>query len=276
MTIRILTVAAALALPVLAQDPRPASAPAVQAVSAETENMFYRAFYLERGEKRGAEALPLYEKFLAAAPNHRFAKKAAESCIAILNQDGKIEEADKVREKYAAILRRPAAAEGAAEAPAAPERPGRGQRGEGAPGRGQMTPEARAERVAELKKQLEEAKAAGNDEQVARLERMIQMMESGRGGAGGQGGRGGRGMGIFGDTKLADMTDEQLGQFKSGLDQMSGFIDRMRDNGQAERADQLEKSISQIKKHLEEGKKDEAQKIVDEMRAQMRNRRGDR
>jgi hypothetical protein len=276
MTTRSLLLAAAFALPLSAQDPRPAAATATgPAITAETEHLFLKAFYLHRGQRRSSEALPLFQKFLESAPNHAYSRDAATASIEILRAEGKIDEADKFREKYATLLRPGRPAAGEAEAAPPGERSDRPGRREGAPPA--MTPEQQKQRIDELTKQIEAAKAAGDDEQVARLERQLERVKSGQGrGAGPGAGRQGRGGGIFGNTKITDMNDEQLEQFKNGLGMASRMTERMREGGNADQADKLEKSIEQLKKLLDEGKKEEAQKVLDDIRASMPRRGGGR
>lgn len=130
------SLALALALPLAAQE---------EIVEAKTQgqdvaNAFYRAFYLERGEQRHQEAVGLYKKFLASAPNHRYSGKAADSLVKLLNRLGKVEEAQAASEKYAAVLKKVRA-----EQPPEGRRGrggfgggfGRGQGGRGQGGRGQ-------------------------------------------------------------------------------------------------------------------------------------------
>ena len=55
MKIRFASALFALALPVLAQAP---------AANAAAENTFYKAFWMEKGERNFAGAMALYEQFL--------------------------------------------------------------------------------------------------------------------------------------------------------------------------------------------------------------------
>jgi multidrug resistance efflux pump len=96
----------------------------------------------------------------------------------------------------------------------------------------------------------------------------------GRGGPGpGNGGRGPR-MGIFGSKKLAEMTPEELGEFKAGLGMMRGMIERWRENGDQERAERAENGLTELEAALEQGKLDVAQAVVDRLRSTMRPARG--
>ncbi|MCA8951977.1 MAG: hypothetical protein KDE27_20880 [Planctomycetes bacterium] len=263
MKTRFLSALLACALPLAAQD-----------ASAETELAFYKAFYLEKTHDYPG-AMALYEKFLATAPKHDLAKVAAVQQYGLLNKTGKTKERDAFKTKFAALLadadtvNRPADAAG--DAPARPPR------GEGGPG-GNM-----ADRVAQLEERLKQAREEGDEEQVARLERMLermkQMAENGGQGGPGQGGGqrggfGGRRGSIFSDTKLTDMDEEQLDQFKAGLERMSGMLDRMRENLGEEAAKALETNMADLKKALDEGKIEDAEKARAKIRESMPRRGG--
>lgn len=236
MKITHLFAAALLALPCVAQD----------AIS-QADAQFYRAFYLERAERDFEGALTAYQAFVKANPEHAHAKKAAQGIVGLLGRLGRGEEASKMRkgdlaQYFAADAAgvKPASAEAKAKEVAeagAGERPARGNRGQG--NRGQ-----------------------GNRGQGQRGNR-------GQGGAGG-GRRGG--MGRLFNTKLVDMDDGEMAQFVEGLDRMGRMTQRMRDNGMAERADQLEASVKKIKEAIEGGKLEEAQKVLDELAASFRRR----
>lgn len=71
MNIRFTSALLALALPVLAQG---------DAVTAP-ENLFYKAFYLEKGTRDFVGAMALYEQFLAVAPTHKLASEAAKQIL---------------------------------------------------------------------------------------------------------------------------------------------------------------------------------------------------
>ncbi len=275
MKIRIASLLLALALPLAAQEP----------VAAETEAMFYKAFYLEKGQRDFAGAMTLYEQFLAKAPEHKLAGEAAKQQFNLLNATGKTKERDAFKAKYEKLLgnvaNAPVAAGGAGDA-----RPGRGDAGEGR-GEGGGRPGAgagggrpdMAARVAELEKSLEKAKADGNAEEVKRLEQQLERAKQGGrgpGGAGGQGGAGGRRGGLMGllgnNKKVAEMTAEELTQLKEGLGGASRMIDMMKQNGQEEAAGKLETNIESLKKALEANKMDDAQKAVDAIREAMPRR----
>ena len=266
MTMRFASVLLALALPVLAQDPAAAAA----------ENSFYKAFYLEKGERDFAGAMTLYGQFLAANPDHKLAKVAAEQNYGLLTRTGKAKEADEFKAKYGKLLGGRAAAPAAGTAAPAAQDPatppaGEAPRTRGAEGQGR---EQMAQRLERMKEELKKAQESGDTAAAERLEAQIKRMEEAgaRGGEPGQAAPGGR---QRMQVKFSDMSKEQLDEFKGQrLDMMSGMIDRLRENGQAERADQLEKSITDLKAALDAGKTEDAQKIWDTMSQGMRRGRG--
>lgn len=276
MKIRIASLLLALALPLAAQEP----------VAAETEAMFYKAFYLEKGQRDFAGAMTLYEQFLAKAPEHKLAAEAAKQQFNLLNATGKTKERDAFKAKYEKLLGNVATAPVAGAGGAEP-RTGRGQGGEGrgeGPGAGGAGRPDMAARIAELEKQLEKAKADGNAEEVKRLEQQLERArqggrgQGGPGGAGGQGGRRGGAMGLLmGNKKVADMTAEEITQLKEGLAGTTRMIDMMKQNGQEEQAKKLEGNVDALKKALDANKTEDAQKAMDAIRESMprRGRGGD-
>lgn len=266
----------ALALPLCAQTP----------VSAETEALFYKAFYLERGTPRDyAQAMELYNQFLLKAPEHKLASEAAKQQFALFDRLGKTKERDAFREKYAKLLAdaqplrgdRPAAGEGGAAEGGRGQRGQRGQDGQGGPGAGGRMDFAA--RLADLEKQLAKAKEEGDDAAAERLtaqiERTKQMAERGAGGQGRGGQRGGMaGMGLLrGDKKFADMTDEEKTQLKDGLGGLTRMIDFMRQSN-PDQADKVEAQIKALEKALEENKAEDAQKAIDALKEAMPRRGG--
>lgn len=253
MKTRFVSALFALALPLMAQDPSPTTSPA--------EAMFYKAFYLEKGQLDYAGAMVLYEQFLAAAPDHALAAQAAKQQYQLLDKTGKTKERDAFKAKYGKLI---------GDLTLAGDRPARpGPEGAG-PGRGAGRPDPAA-RLAELDKQLAAAKEAGDEAKVKELEQQIARVKQMGARAGGQGGRGG----LFSDKKLADMTPEELTQFKDGLTRMEGMLDRMRERMGDEQADKLEANLTELKKGLEANKLDDAQKALDALREAMpRRQRG--
>lgn len=270
MKIRFAAALFALALPLAAQD-----------AAATAENLFYKAYWMEKGERDFAAAMTLYDQFLSQAPEHRLAKQAATFQFDLLTRSGKTKDAEAFAKKYEKLLGNVAVG-----APARADGEGRGRggegrgegRGPGAAGGGDM-----AARLAELKKQLEEAKAAGDTEKVAQLENRIRRMEQmaqggGAGGQGGQGGPGQRGQGgpggrrggiLFGDTKLADASPEDITALKERLGNMEPMLERMRENMPEDKMKSLEEGITALKKALDENKMEDAQKALDKVRENM-------
>ena len=255
--------------------------------------MFFRAFYLDRGERRADEAVQLYRQFLEAAPNHKYAGRAARDAVALLSRAGKLDEAQKLRECSALIAAEPQAepARRPRDGPARPRRPAesrpRIQPPEGGAERGAAGEPLSAEqkqrleqRLGELKGRFDQIKDGGDAEEIARLERQIERLErqikEGRAPAGreGRGPGGGGGSGDRMRVKFAEMSDDEITERLERSEQFQGqMLDRMRENGQGDRADEVEKQWAEMKKLLADGKKDEAQKIWDEVLGQMRRPR---
>lgn len=253
MKFRIASALFALALPLAAQTP----------TAPEAELMFYKAFYLEKGQRDFVGAMALYEEFLQKAPDHKFAAEAAKANFKLLNSTGKTKERDAFKAKYAKLI-----GDAANEQPAADSRPGPGRNAPGGdegrgPG-GRMDPQAR---LAELEKQLEKAKADGDTDTQKRLEQQIertkQMAERGPGQGRARGGLFGL---LAGDKKFADMTDEEKANLQKGVEQSTTMIDRMRENGQDDLADKLETNVAALKKALEAKDDAAAQKAIDALK----------
>jgi hypothetical protein len=251
MKIRFATALLALALPLAAQEP----------IAAETEAMFYKAFYLEKGQRDFVGAMDLYQKFLDQAPAHKLAAEAAKQQFGLLRVTGKTKERDAFKAKYEALLGN------LANAPAEPADGARPAGGAAEGGRPAGRPD-QAARVAELEAQLAKAKEAGNADEVKRLEQEIARAKQGGRGPGGRGGI----MGLMG-KKVAEMSDEELTQLKDGIGQSSRMVDMMRERGQEEQADKLEKGLGDLKKALDANNKEDAQKAVDALRELMPQRR---
>jgi len=272
MKIRFAAALLALALPMAAQD-----------ATVQTENLFYKAFYLEKGTRDFAGAMSLYEQFLTQAPGHKLAADAAKQQLALLDKTGKTKERDAFKAKYEKLLGNTVAVAGQAPAADAGDaRPARGERGEGGEGRGAGGPGGRmdpAARIAELEKQIEKAKAEGNEEEVkkltAQLERTKQM-GAGRG-PGGAGGPGGGRMGgmraLFGNTKLADMKAEDLATLKESVGAMEGVPEMMKQSLTEEQVKTFDTNLVTLKKSLADNKLEDAQKALDAIKAVMPQRR---
>jgi hypothetical protein len=251
MKIRFAAALFALSFPLLAQDP------------AASEALFYKAYWLQNGERNFAEAMTLYDKFLQAAPEHPLVGRAAQFQFELLTRAGKTEEAKAFAVKYEKQLGKVAV-----PAPAAPKSDAPATRPAGQAGGDN------AQRLADLKKQLEEAKASGDEEAATRLQRQIARLEQGGGepGQGGPGGRGARG-GMFGSKKLAEMTPEELEQFKGGMERMSSMIERMKESN-PDGAKTMEENFNALKTALDANNLEEAQKVLDKVRESMPQRGG--
>lgn len=274
MTTRFALALVLLTVPALPQGGEPPAA--TSARSGDAESTFYRAFYLYRGERRHDQALALYREFLAAAPRSRFASRAVNDAAAILTRTGKADEAQKLRDEHAARLSKP---DEPTDAPtdAPPDQPRSDRSGD----RGdlKMTDEQKAslrERLAEAEASLVEAEKSGDERTVRRLTRQIEsakrQLESGVAPSG-RGNRGGRSQRVrlnFAEMDSAKIA-EQLEQLETS---QARRLERMRSNGQEERAKKIEESWAGMKKLLDDGKTAEAQKAYDELMSSLGRRRG--
>ncbi|HLQ36473.1 MAG TPA: hypothetical protein VK348_01630 [Planctomycetota bacterium] len=275
MRIGIAAAVFALALPALAQDP------------AAAESTFYKAYYLEKGERDFAQAMALYDKFLAAAPEHRLAKVAAQQQLSLLQRTGKSKEAEVFATKWEKVIGRsgaPVAVDG--DKPAA-EGGARGGEARADGGADAAPARARtAERLSQLKEELAKAKESGDEAKAKQLEDQIKRMETpgtpgarGQGGqGGGQNGQGGQGRrGAFGQPvkKFAEMSKDEMEQFKTQrLEGMSRMVDRIRQGQGDEAAKKIEDGVAEVKKALDAGKIEDAQKAWDKLQENMPRRRG--
>ncbi|GAB4141659.1 MAG: hypothetical protein Fur0037_08550 [Planctomycetota bacterium] len=268
----------ALALPLAAQ-----AEPAVRQDPSPNEILFYKAFFLEKGERDFAAAMALYQKFLEAEPGHRLARIAAQNNLNLLRRTGRGDEAEAFQQKFASLLgeRRGRSPEDRAPRGARTDRPAdrpAGERPQDQRARGPLGPEQIKERLKSLEDDLAKAKEAGDEERAARIERQIQRMRDALA-SGGQGGRSPRGQGGqgrgrgFAPPKFAEMTKEQLEEFKTTrLERMSGMVDRVRERQGDEAAKQLEDAIQEVRSNLDAGKLEEAQKAFDKIMEAMRRR----
>jgi len=249
MNIRIASALLALALPLAAQGP---------AVD-ETEALFYKAYYLEKGPKDHAAAMVLYEQFLTKAPEHKLAAEAAKQQYSLLDRLGKSKERDAFKAKYEKLLGNMPATAGGGDAPA----------GDAPRGRGEGRPDPAA-RMAELQKQLAKAKEAGNEEEVKRLQQQIERAKQGGERGRGQGGmRGGLFGALAGNKKISEMSADEITQLKDSLDRSGTMIDRMRENGNEDGANKLSTGVEALKAALAANKMEDAQKAMDALRAAM-------
>lgn len=274
MTTRFALALVLLAFPALPQGAEPPAATSVR--SGDAESTFYRAFYLYRGERRHDQALALYREFLAAAPRSRFASRAVNDAAAILTRAGKADEAQKLRDEHAARLSKPdEPTDAPTDAPSDKPRSDRsGDRGDR-----KMTDEQKAslrERLAEVEASLVEAEKSGDERTVRRLTRQIEsakrQLESGvvPSSRGNRGGRSQRVRLNFAEMDSAELI-EQLGQLETS---QARRLERMRANGQEDRAKQIEQRWAEMQKALHESKIEEAQKAYDDVIKSMSRRRG--
>ena len=213
MKIRIASTLLALALPLVAQD----------APASQVEAVFYKAYYLEKGQRDFAGAMTLYQEFLEKAPTHKLAAEAAKQQFRLLDRTGKTKERDAFQAKYKDLIGTMVAGG------TRPTRPERGDRPEGGRGeRGDRMREMMGDEIADkltkasddLKKALDAGKMEDADKALEALKEAFPMGR-GRGGRGGdQGGRrrgrggeeGGRGRV---DVARAHVSDR--GRARSGL-----------------------------------------------------------
>jgi hypothetical protein len=263
MKIRIASTLLALMLPLAAQEP-----------AANTEAIFYKAFYLEKGQKDFANAMVLYQQFLDQAPDHKLAKEAAVQQYGLLGTTGKTKERDAFKAKYEKLLGNAAPTPAAGDRPAGGDAPrGRGE-GQGRPGGG-AGGDMQA-RVAQLEKDLAKAKEEGNTEEVKRIEQQLERArQGGRGGnAGGGGARRGGLFGVLGNNKkISEMTAEEKTALKDAVGTFT-LNDQMRERMGEDSAKKLEENVASLKKALDADKTEDAQKALDALRETMPRRGG--
>jgi HlyD family secretion protein len=98
----------------------------------------------------------------------------------------------------------------------------------------------------------------------------------GNGAGPGNGQRGGQGKGGMMNKKLAEMTPEELQQFKDGMAMFDTMLDRMRDKMTEEQVQKATASLAQVHRALDANKLDEAQAAIDSLRAAMPKMGGNR
>ncbi len=178
---------------------------------------FYRAFYIERRQLRFDQAISLYQKFIAAHPEHAKAAEAAQSTARLLDRVGRSKDAGEFRKTHAKLL-------------------------------------AKAEQGRQFG-----GDAAGQDR------------GQDRGQGRGQGGRRGGFGRMF--PNLAEMSDDEAKEAVGNLtDRMRRMVDRMAEGGMEDEADAMEVTLVELETLVDDGKKDEAQKILDKMQEDMRAR----
>ncbi len=234
--------------------------PAPTDAEAKAETLFYRAFFAYRGERRYDEALRLYREFLAAAPEHRHAVRAARDVLTILTRRGDSGAAEEARGAYASILVDPAAAERA-------ERRRRGV--------DDASDESEAEAEADPAGGEEEkggegaeAQPKGQNEEPANVEQGAEPAPP-RGGTGERRGRG------FGRLDFSQASDAEI---DAHMQRMGEFVpravERLRDAGEDETAAAAEKAWQELQEAVEGGDKAAAQAAMQTLSRNLRRRRG--
>jgi len=245
--------------------------------AADAENMFYRAFYLHRGERRLGAAVELYQKFLQTAPHSRFAPRALRDAVALLQQAGKKDAAAELQAKYGS---KDAAAsrESGDKKDRAADRPARADAPAGEARK--LTDDEKSQmrdRIAGLKERLANAEAAGEADAVERLKRQLEraqrQLESGvMRGREDRRNRGGRRERMA--MKFSEMSDAEIKERLQRIESFRGrMIERLRASDGDEVADKMEKQWKEMKKALADGKKEKAQEIFNEMMQSVRRRR---
>lgn len=72
--------------------------------STEHDHLFYKAYFLERGERKLPQAIELYQEFLTKAGKSGYAPRAANYLVNCLNRANRLDEAREVKEKYSELL----------------------------------------------------------------------------------------------------------------------------------------------------------------------------
>jgi hypothetical protein len=300
----VLTIAALTALQVAAtaqiiiqekpggEQDRPAAKVHVAKKPGAQANLFYKAFYLESGARKFDAAIEAYREYLGASPKGHFAPRSAYSLRQLLNRVGREDEAREVGERYKDVLslRRRGRMRGADARSGGRGDRGGNRRGDRGGNRDRNSEQKRnyAAQLEKLTKNLEATEKAlenaANGDDPAKIEKLqkkvnkisnqikvIQRrMERGdnprRGGAEGEN----RGRRRGNRPALKDMSKEDL---DSMVERMGRMVDRISQNVDADRAENIEKNYAKFKKLVEAGKLDEAQKMVNKMFGGMRRRR---
>ena len=256
----------------------PSDKPALRDVEVKPQEneranqFFYKAFYLQNGAKKFAQAIQLYKKFLEEAPHSQFAPIAARNTLNLLYRTNQIEQANEFRENHKGLL---------AKAVRRSDRPGQGQpgrRGNRQGGRvrgGRGNPrnagaqlERLEKRLMELKQKIEEARKKDDmatvekrEGRLANLQRALKRIQEG-GRQGNNRGQGRRGRGRRMMKPLTEMTKDEL---KQHIERMGSMIDRFSERlveeGMEERAKKMKDAFQKFKALVEAGKIQEAQEF---------------
>ena len=213
--------------------------------------LFFKAFYFEVGENNIEKAISLYKEFLEKTKGKsKFVWKAAERLSGLLERQGKSEEAKQIREKYLK------------------PRPKKAKR-KGGVNRDQWIKrmEKQIKTLEARKEKLEEE--GGNDELIERLEKRINFMKRmlERVKAGEMPppmGRMGRVRGMRGRRfRFSKMPEQQREQALDRLlERARRMAEKIRENGDEERAEKLLKACSDVEKAAQEGEWEKVDKII--------------
>lgn len=224
------------------------SAKKTTASEARAERMLHRAYWLDRVEKKRSEALVLYKSFLAAAPKHEAAPRAAAYALVLVRRTSR-RDAAAFSKKYAMLLEK-------VDADVQEETEDRGRRGRGFPGRGGRGRDGGG-------------RGGQGGDRFGRGRR-----GSDRGRDGGRDGDRGRGRNAAATNpltarmpvKLPDMTKEQVTSFLARYGKVADeYVATLRKSKETKKADELAKAVSQIKTLISAAKLAEAQSAIDKM-----------
>jgi hypothetical protein len=226
------------------------SAKKTTASEARAERMLHRAYWLDRVEKKRSEALVLYKSFLAAAPKHEAAPRAAAYALVLVRRTSR-RDAAAFSKQYAMLLEKVDA-----DVQEEIEDQGRRGRGRGFPGRGGRGRDGGG-------------RGGPGGDRFGRGRR-----GSDRGRDGGRDGDRGRGRNAAVTNpltarmpvKLPDMTKEQVTAFLARYGKVADeYVATLRKSKETKKADELAKAVSQIKTLISAAKLAEAQSAIDKM-----------
>jgi hypothetical protein len=218
------------------------SAKKTTASETRAERMLHRAYWLDRVEKKRSEALVLYKSFLAAAPKHEAAPRAAAYALVLVRRTSR-QDAAAFSKKYAMLLEK-------VDADVQEEIEDRGRRGRGFPGRGGRGRDGGGRG------------GPGGD----RFGRGRRGSDRGRDGGRGRNAAATNPLTARMPVKLPDMTKEQVTSFLARYGKVADeYVATLRKSKETKKADELAKAVSQIKTLISAGKLAEAQSAIDKM-----------
>ncbi len=223
--------------------------------TARAEQSLYRAYWLDRVEKKGADALKLYRSFLVAEPAHAAAPRVAAYALAILRQTSR-REARSFTQKYAALLERVDAEVTEELDDRSGRSRGRGRGGRGGDGRepGDRSRRGRgdSERSGERGRGRRDRTGTGRDRT-------------------GTGDAAANPLAARMSTRLPDMTKEQVKTFLTRYGNVADdYLAELRKSTNKEKAAELSKAITAIKKLIGAGELSKAQDAIDKMQRALR------